>query len=147
MRINQFFWASLAVLPIAFAQSSSNSTSTPTASATPNNSSLQVITTTLTSLITPSPSVSGSQARSAYTTTLVLTLTVNSTTFSDGSRTNATVDGGNGTLANATEKEPWKEGDDYIPFGIKIDPAFGVLGALLILSGIPVAMLGGKMRW
>jgi hypothetical protein len=48
-------------------------------------------------------------------------------------------------LANTTE--PWKEGDDYIPFGIKIDPAFGILGALLILSGIPVVMLGGKMRW
>jgi hypothetical protein len=75
-----------------------------------------------------------------------LTLTVNSTTLSDGSTTNSTVEGnGNGTLANATE--PWKEGDDYIPFGIKIDPAFGILGALLILSGIPVAMLGGKMRW
>jgi hypothetical protein len=75
-------------------------------------------------------------------------LTVNSTTFSDGSVSNSTVDGnGNGTLANATEPEPWKEGDGWIPFHIKIDPAFGVLGALLILSGIPVAMLGGKMRW
>jgi hypothetical protein len=51
MRINQYFWACLAILPIALAQSS-NSTSAPTASATPNNSSLQVITTTLTSLIT-----------------------------------------------------------------------------------------------
>lgn len=102
-----------------------------------------MITTTLTSLITPAPS--GSSQRSAFPTTLVLTLTVNSTTLSDGLTTNRTVDGGNGTLANATE--PWKEGDDYIPFGIKIDPAFGVLGALLILSGIPVAMLGGKMRW
>jgi hypothetical protein len=145
MRISQFLKPCLAILPIALAQST-NSTS-PTASATPNNSSLQIITTTLTSLITPSPSGSGSQARSAYPTTLVLTLTVNSTTFSDGSTTNATVEGGNGTLANATETAPWKEGDDYIPFGIKIDPAFGVLGALLILSGIPVAMLGGKMRW
>jgi hypothetical protein len=148
MRISRLLLASLSIwCPISIAQSSSNNSSSrslsPSASATPNNSSLQVITTTLTSLITPAPS--GSSQRSAYPTTLVLTLTVNSTTFSDGSTSNSTVDGGNGTLTNATE--PWKEGDDYIPFGIKIDPAFGILGALLILSGIPVAMLGGKMRW
>lgn len=80
---------------------------------------------------------------SAYPSTLVLTLTMNSTMFSNGTITNTTIE--NGSLANATE--PWKEGDDYIPFGIKIDPAYGILGALLIISGIPVAMLGGKMRW
>ena len=82
---------------------------------------------------------------SAYPSTLVLTLTINSTTFSDGTTSNSTVENGNGTMANATE--PWKEGDKYIPFAIKIDPAYGILGALLIISGIPVAMLGGKMRW
>jgi hypothetical protein len=128
-------------MPIVSGQSSSNRTSL-AASATPGNSSLQVITTTITSLVTPTASGS----RSASPTTFVLTLTVNSTTFSDGSTSNTTVEGnGNGTMANATE--PWKTGDDTIPFMIKIDPAFGVLGALLILSGIPVAMLGGKMRW
>jgi hypothetical protein len=51
----------------------------------------------------------------------------------------------NSTLTNTTE--PWKEGDDWIPFNIRLDPAYGVLGALLILSGIPVAVLGGKNRW
>ena len=128
------------------ASATSSNNNNPTSlqpSATPFKSSLQLVTTTLTSMITPSPSASGSHSMSAYPSTLVLTLTINSTTFSDGSTSNTTVE--NGTLANATE--PWKEGDNYIPFGIRIDPAYGILGALLIISGIPVAMLGGKMRW
>ena len=50
-------------------------------------------------------------------------------------------------MVNGTQREPWKEGDDWLPFNIKIDPAYGVLGALLIISGIPVAGLGGKNRW
>jgi hypothetical protein len=35
----------------------------------------------------------------------------------------------------------------FVPFHIRIDPAYGTLGGLLLISGIPVAILGGKNRW
>jgi hypothetical protein len=34
-----------------------------------------------------------------------------------------------------------------LPYAIKLDGAYGVTGAVLILSGLPVAAMGGKNRW
>ncbi|KIR68578.1 hypothetical protein I312_100331 [Cryptococcus bacillisporus CA1280] len=45
------------------------------------------------------------------------------------------------------DTQTWSQGDDWIPFNIVIDPAYGIAGAVLILSGIPVAVLGSKNRW
>ncbi|OXM79407.1 hypothetical protein C364_02904 [Cryptococcus neoformans Bt63] len=52
----------------------------------------------------------------------------------------------NGT-APGNDTQTWSQGDGWIPFHIVIDPAYGIAGAVLILSGIPVAVLGGKNRW
>jgi hypothetical protein len=56
----------------------------------------------------------------------------------------------NGTLANGTmgnETTPWNDTLGYLPFTPQLDAAYGVGGALLIITGIPVATLGGKNRW
>lgn len=34
-----------------------------------------------------------------------------------------------------------------VPYDIKLDGAYGVAGAILILTGIPIATLGSKNRW
>lgn len=116
-----------------------NSTSARASAASQNsNSSQAVITTTITSLALPTSSGASSQA-----TILVLTLTLDSASLSPNSST--TVTNVNGSLANATI--PWNQTDQYLPFHIVIDPAYGILGGLLIISGIPVAGLGGKNRW
>ena len=76
---------------------------------------------------------------------MTFTLTLNSTSPSviNDTIANATANA-NGTMNGTAE---WQEGDDWLPFDIVIDPAYGVLGALLILSGIPLAVLGVKNRW
>ncbi|WVQ85089.1 hypothetical protein IAT38_007253 [Cryptococcus sp. DSM 104549] len=151
--------APLFLLPLAFAQSSTtsstqpsasgdssgNSTSTNTTSA--GNSSQTILTTTLTTYPTTTLSGQGTPSPS----TLVLTLTLSTTDLSsvnasiaNGSLTNGTIPA-DGTEVNGTAV--WKEGDGWIPFNVVIDPAYGILGAFLILTGIPVAVLGGKNRW
>lgn len=88
------------------------------------------------------------------TATFAFTLTV-------GPQPNATVDGngflngtlngtdiyGNGTNGTMNETQPWNDTLGYLPFTPKLDPAYGVAGALMILTGVPVATLGGKNRW
>ncbi|WWD18486.1 hypothetical protein CI109_102938 [Kwoniella shandongensis] len=156
MRIHTVLTWFLLALPLTFAQSSTTTssasrpanttTATNTTSTTRSNSSFTVLTTTLTSY--PTTTFSGS---SAQPSTLVLTLTLNTTDLSsvnasiaNGSFTNGTAINTNGTI---NDTGVWEEGDAWIPFHIVIDPAYGILGALLILSGIPVAVLGGKNRW
>ena len=46
----------------------------------------------------------------------------------------------NATAANVTAPLP-------VPYLIKLDGAYGVAGSILILTGIPIATLGGKNRW
>ncbi|EIW66783.1 hypothetical protein TREMEDRAFT_65185 [Tremella mesenterica DSM 1558] len=115
---------------------SSDPTPTPT---TKGNNTLEVITTTITQLIS-------SGSASPTSTTFALTLTLNST----APTLNSTLSGngtllGNATLDNATV--PWNETDQWLPFHVVIDPAYGTFGAVMILTGIPVAGLGGKNRW
>ncbi|ORX40061.1 hypothetical protein BD324DRAFT_254203 [Kockovaella imperatae] len=133
-----FFAFILAVLGIAV--NAQHTTSTVSATKTASSSSAstrdQIVTTTITS-VTPSAS-----ARNASTNVFTLTLTI------PMPETNHTLL--NGTMANGTtsgNSTVWHEGDDWIPFHIVIDPAYGILGALLIISGVPVAILGGKNRW
>jgi hypothetical protein len=92
----------------------------------------QHLTTTITSLI---PQASN------HTSTLVLTLTL----VTPSNLTVASNSTLNSTAANVTV--PWNETDQNLPFSVDIDPAFGVLGAILIITGLPVAVLGGKNRW
>ena len=141
----RLFWLwSLALCALTSAQQSTSQQSTSARPSSTPNPTHNVITTTITSII---PSAS---AHNATTNILTLTLTIN-TTAPDTNHTlsNGTVIAANGTiLSNGTANSTiWHEGDDWIPFHIKIDPAYAVLGALFILSGIPVAILGGKNRW
>jgi hypothetical protein len=101
----------------------------------------QVIATTITSLV---PGPSGTQTN---VFTFTFTVGLNGTADglnNNGTLTNGTVDG-NGTISNETL--PWNDTLSYLPFSPKLDAAYGLGGALLILSGIPVATLGGKNRW
>jgi len=52
----------------------------------------------------------------------------------------------NGTILNA-KTEIWNGTQEYLPFKIRIDAAYGVAGGFLVLTGIPLAVLGGKNRW
>ena len=78
-------------------------------------------------------------------TTFVLTLTLNSSAPANTSSVNSTI-AGNATVTNTTAAA-WNETDAWLPFHVRLDPAYGVLGAVLIISGVPVAGLGGKNRW
>lgn len=47
----------------------------------------------------------------------------------------------NGTLASN------ETASSILPYDIKLDGAYGVLGGVLIVTGAPVCVLGGKNRW
>ncbi|BEJ17576.1 hypothetical protein CspHIS471_0609770 [Cutaneotrichosporon sp. HIS471] len=99
----------------------------------------QVVTTTITSF------VAGPSGTQPAVFTFTFTVGLNDTASGlNGTLTNGTVTG-NGTISNETL--PWNDTLTYLPFSPKLDVAYGLGGALLILSGIPVATLGGKNRW
>ncbi|WVQ72782.1 hypothetical protein IAR50_002342 [Cryptococcus sp. DSM 104548] len=157
-------------LPLALAQTSSNSTqsqsasqtasaslnTTSNASASTNSSSTLASTTqtTLTTTLTTFPtttSLRDNPSPSTYTLTFTLSSSsdANSTSLDDQlASLDASIS--NGTYTDDIPPDNgtiWHEGDSWIPFHIVIDPAYGIAGAFLIITGIPVATLGGKNRW
>lgn len=48
-------------------------------------------------------------------------------------------------------KQWWNEsnaaGGEYLPFQVRLDAAYGVAGGWLMLTGVPVGVMGGKNRW
>ncbi|WRT67799.1 uncharacterized protein IL334_004773 [Kwoniella shivajii] len=152
-------------LPSIYAQSSTSTSSTsPSASRSSLNSSSSTTSrsnssssshsatptlniTTFTTTLTTYPTTTTLSESFQPATTLTLSFTLNTSDYSSVNQSIWQGDYTNGTTPfNGTDK-PWEEGDGFLPFKIKIDPAFGVLGGLLIISGIPVAVLGGKNRW
>lgn len=90
----------------------------------------------------------GRTATLAFTLTAPLPQATGNATVNGNSTLNGTDIYGNGTNGTAVnETQPWNDTLGYLPFKVKLDPAYGVAGALMILSGIPVATLGGKNRW
>ena len=96
---------------------------------------------------TPSPSLSLTTSNTTVTTTsrsgnrdftitTVVPTTFNVTITPSPTKTSA-------SAASATTSQP----PDYTKLDTHIDPAFGVLGAVLILTGLPSAFLGHKNRW
>lgn len=68
--------------------------------------------------------------------------------YADGTKviSNGTIISANGTVVvNGTET--WNGTQPWLPFEIKVDGAYGVGGAVLLLSGGFVGVLGGKHRW
>ncbi|WWC70742.1 uncharacterized protein I206_104693 [Kwoniella pini CBS 10737] len=125
---------------------SSSRTTNSSSTSTSSTSTLNI--TTFTTTLTTFPTTTTlSESIQPPATTLTLTFTTNS---SDYSHINESIWQGNytnGTIPFDGTNKVWEEGDNFLPFKIKIDPAYGVIGALLIISGIPVAVLGGKNRW
>ncbi|KAI0639700.1 hypothetical protein C8Q77DRAFT_1045482 [Trametes polyzona] len=130
-----FLWSALLIL-LAFlapvlAQSSGNNTS-PTPSRTDSVSlSLTTSSTTITTTIR-----SGNQN--------IPTATVVPTVF------NVTVTPTQSVASTTSSAEPSATSSaapDYTKLDTHLDPGFGVLGALLILTGLPSAFLGHKNRW
>lgn len=116
-----------------------------TSAAAPSATSLiagNVVATTVTSLVA---GPSGSTQTAVFTFTFTVGGQNNTANGPNSTLTNGTVDA-NATITNETAL-PWNDTLTYLPFTPKLDPAYGLGGALLILSGIPVATLGGKNRW
>jgi hypothetical protein len=112
----------------------SNSSTAPTSTITPN---VTVILET-TSITTTSLTSSGSQ-----TLALVNVLpTVHNVTLTIAVPTSTTSSRSNATASASSTPTPSPN-----VLATKIDPAFGVLGMVLILTGLPSAFLGHKNRW
>ena len=125
----------------------SNSTSaSPTNTSTSGNSN--IFTTTITTLLSP-PTSGASSVATTFTLTIDTahngSLVSNSTVANPSIASNGSIIV-NGTAVNGTGSS-WNGTNDYVPFDIPLDPTYGVLGGLLIVSGLPVAALGGKNRW
>ncbi|KAG8936521.1 hypothetical protein FRC02_001487 [Tulasnella sp. 418] len=103
----------------------------PSQSLTSSSFTFTDISTTVTTTLSPS------NTRSRGTPTILTTAIRSSYALSQSPTTTA-------SAANATQtsQEP-----EPIHLDTKIDPAFGVLGALLILTGLPSAFWGHKNRW
>lgn len=55
---------------------------------------------------------------------------------------------GNGTVVyDPFAQEVWDGTQEWLPFEIRIDAAFGVAGGFLVLTALPLTVLGGKNRW
>ncbi|OBZ78794.1 hypothetical protein A0H81_00852 [Grifola frondosa] len=119
-------------------QTSANSTVTP--APTSSNASLSLTTSFATITTTLH---SGTQNISLTTAIpIVFNVTVSRTQSTNATATNSTTSAtSTSTSASASATS------DPIHLDTKIDPAFGVLGAILILTGIPSAFLGHKNRW
>lgn len=128
---------------------SSSASSTNSASATNSGTTTQGTQTTRAEYVTTITSVVPGQNGASQTYVFTVAIpqpsagpnnTMSSPT--NGTLTNGTIS--NGTAVNSTA---WNDTLSYLPFTPKLDAAYGIGGGLLILTGIPVATLGGKNRW
>ncbi|RPD64864.1 hypothetical protein L227DRAFT_494979 [Lentinus tigrinus ALCF2SS1-6] len=106
-------------------------------------------TTNGTATSTPSVSLSLTTSSTTVTTTIhsgnrdITTATVVPTVFNVTITPTASASKTSSAAASATSTAP----PDYTKLDTHIDGAFGVLGAVLILTGLPSAFLGHKNRW
>ncbi|KAF9462130.1 hypothetical protein BDZ94DRAFT_750302 [Collybia nuda] len=123
------YFLSLAFLVVVAAQSSNSSTPTPTPTPTPSLS-LSLTTANVTRTLTTR---SGNQNIPLTTVVpIVFNVTHTITPTTSAAPSNST--------ASATSTPS-------TTLDTKLDPAFGVLGAILILTGLPSAFWGHKNRW
>jgi hypothetical protein len=54
---------------------------------------------------------------------------------------------GSRSLPDGTLIVPNVTASSVLPYEIKLDGSYGVLGGVLIVTGAPVCVLGGKNRW
>ncbi|KAF9076171.1 hypothetical protein BDP27DRAFT_1380265 [Rhodocollybia butyracea] len=123
---------SLSLLGFVAAQSSSQSSTSSSTSTSPSNVSLSLTTATTTETKVTTTNNQASTFTTVLTTTFNVSLTATPTSSSSTS-TSASAS------ASATA--------DPNVLQTKLDPAFGVLGAILILTGLPSAFWGHKNRW
>ena len=128
-----------------FAQSSGSTTSPPTQTTTafPANGSIITSGNTTLSLSTFLSSTTSSVTTTSVTRSGNRDVTITTalpTAFNVTATATATITASSQS-ASATQTQ------DPSHLDTKIDPAFGVLGAILILTGLPSAFLGHKNRW
>ncbi|KAI0931887.1 hypothetical protein AcW1_000833 [Taiwanofungus camphoratus] len=127
----------LCLLSVVSAQSSTTNSSATSASASASSTPTPAPSTSLsltTSYVTIATTIhSGNQNYSLATVVPVSTYNVTVTATSSAS-----------TTTNSSTASP---SATPITLDTRIDPAFGVLGALLIITGLPSAFLGHKNRW
>lgn len=120
--------AALVLLSPVVAQSNSTSAAPSSTSA-----SLSLTTSSFTSTFTTRSGTSVISASTVVPTVFNVTVTPTASSTSSAAS--------NITSASATPTPDPRHLDTYI------DPGFGVLGALLIITGVPSAFLGHKNRW
>ncbi|KAJ3816051.1 hypothetical protein F5876DRAFT_71536 [Lentinula aff. lateritia] len=121
------------LLSVVAAQSTSSSTNSSNSASSTSSASVSLSLTTATT--TETTAVSSNNQISSFTTvvTTVFNVSVTATPTSASSSVSASAS------ASATA--------DPTVLQTRLDPAFGVLGAILILTGLPSAFWGHKNRW
>ncbi|KAG6862408.1 hypothetical protein C0995_011848 [Termitomyces sp. Mi166 len=140
----------LAVVPVlvalAVAQESSSSLSLSSSSLSSSSlSSSSLPSSSPSSSPSPSPSLSLSLSTANVTTTLSTRTTVVPTTF-NVTRTVSSTSSSAASSSPSASPTPTPTPTPII-LDTKLDPAFGILGALLIITGLPSAFWGHKNRW
>ncbi|EPQ32324.1 uncharacterized protein PFL1_00520 [Pseudozyma flocculosa PF-1] len=152
--------ASLATLLLAAAalcqqQSPSSSTrppasTTPTPSASPSSSAPPALSTfTSTTTLSRGQALPSSLTRSASRSGSVYFIPV-VTTLPPASSSAATVSASSTSSAAPSATAPAAAASSTsqkLPLNTEIDPAFGVLGALLLITGLPMTFYGHRNRW
>ncbi|TFK36818.1 hypothetical protein BDQ12DRAFT_226099 [Crucibulum laeve] len=130
--------AVLSLFTLAGAQSSTSASTTAPSSTTPSPSiSLSLTTASVTVTIATRSGNQPIQVTSVIPVVSNVTRTLTPTSSSSSSTPQSTSD----TSASATPTP------ELIVLDTKLDPAFGVLGAILIITGLPSAFWGHKNRW
>lgn len=98
---------------------------------------------------TLSPSVISNSSSSTTFPNGTTIYTNGTTVYVDGTKvtSNGTIVAANGTTIVNGTTEIWNGTQSWLPFKIRIDGAYGASGAVLMLSGGFVGVLGGKHRW
>ncbi|KAI8980716.1 hypothetical protein BD414DRAFT_464992 [Trametes punicea] len=129
----------LSLLAPALAQQQSSNATSATPSPSPSSSGVASLSLTTSSTTITTTLRSGNQ-NIPLTTAIPVVFNV---TVSPTQSANASATSTSSAQASATTSAA----PDYTKLDTHIDPAFGVLGALLILTGLPSAFLGHKNRW
>ena len=135
---SSLFFVFLLALPVFAAPSNSTSGSGGSSTSTSNSASSSLsVSLSLTTATTTFTSVSQSGNHN-FTTTVVTPTTFN---------VSRTITPTSSSTSSASASATTSAAPDYTKLDTHIDPGFGVLGAILILTGLPSAFLGHKNRW
>ncbi|PWN49379.1 hypothetical protein IE53DRAFT_147886 [Violaceomyces palustris] len=156
LTLSKFLLLAVAALgAVAQQQNSSGSaaSTTPTQSSSSGQPSVTLSTSTITTTLaagqTAVPSrvtASASHSGSVYYIPTTVTVTPTPTSASLANSTQTTTSAAPASTTSAAPKM-YHKGDLNLPLDTKVDPAFGVLGVVLLATGLPMTFYGHRNRW